>query len=61
MLPDILICDDSEIVRKQMAQALPTALLDGTAINIEVLMDMSSIFLAHFERPWQSNGPTAGP
>ncbi|MFO8142556.1 MAG: response regulator [Marinobacter sp.] len=26
MLPDILICDDSEMARKQMARALPTAL-----------------------------------
>ena len=26
MLPDILICDDSEMARKQMARALPAVL-----------------------------------
>jgi chemotaxis protein CheY-P-specific phosphatase CheC len=48
MLPDILICNDAKMARKQMDRALPTALLDGTAINIEVLMDMSSIFFGAF-------------
>jgi|GEM_PF-4873992 hypothetical protein len=43
MLPDILICDDSGMTRKQMTRVLPTALPDGPKVNVEMLMDMFSV------------------
>ena len=43
MLPEILICDGSGMTRKQVVRVLPTALLDGPKVNVEMLVDMSGV------------------